>query len=228
MVQKRQIVTSKRTSKLVSHHTASQVTISCELDKLLKELAGGDSEALRDSRRDLLAAIEAYHEHKSPDVFKTRRSLAQLLKGLRAAADTLDGLPFQARRRIATELGSLGPLRTILAKGLQAACAASTAANALPDRQPHYERAIFAYDVARVLNDRLMIPARLTRDDLQTNPGKRHGSTYARLLRVSLRNAGVKEIDNLYLDMKAGLDIFDFVSDQHAVRPGVRTVTRRV
>lgn len=205
------------------------------LDILLAKLAKNDDKLIAGAREKLRIAIEDYREYKPPDTKKTRASLDTLRKRLTGARAALGlplearmlttaraalGLPLEARKLFGHLFGPIGPLqaaldfgpigarKAALDKAVRAAEQAHALAMEVPDRQPHYNRALLAFDVARTLRDVLKKRPTMTRDDLQTRPGARGGAAYARLLREVLAMVGVVRRD-ISREMKDGLDLLN-------------------
>jgi hypothetical protein len=180
-----------------------------EFDALLDKLSDS-TEARAEARRELIAAVDAYRAHPQPEVAKTRQALSKLHSALNRAMDRATELPYQAHLLFSREFGPLGKLQATLRPAAAAAKRATLIANSkdLPNRQPDYGRTLLAYDVARILRDRLSIPPRLARDDLQKNDeAPRGGAAYARLLRKVFALAKISTVEDLWPDMHSGIQL---------------------
>lgn len=160
---------------------------------------------------ELKAAIENYHRPLAPAVSLQRRELRELERSLEKTVSLVNNLSPQTLNAYCNsswQITSLGEIGIPLRKALEVVQHAIKLANELENKPADTARNFLAYEVAKIMDKRLIFNPAATRDITEHGVvGNRGGAAYARLLRRVLTIAGDTPPDDLYPLIDRGLDI---------------------
>lgn len=176
------------------------------LTKLLQSLCS-DEKAVQEALRLIVQESEMLESEASMTMGETRNELRGLIKALQLASDRLEFNQPLALQAFCSEWNHpIGAARQQIAEICNAA---STALASLENNQPDYGRRVFAYRIAKILQDTLGITPTATHYDPSIITGVKGGAAYDRVLRRSLRLAKIKPPEDLRDLMRAGLRLLD-------------------
>lgn len=162
-------------------------------------------EALEDYRQAFPIANGARRNQASASV--DRKKLIQLRSLLVKTKIAVDNLPVGAMRAFCNSYGPRGSLTQRLTRVEQDVDAALEELSTVPDKTTDNGLAMLALDVARVLVN-LGLRVTMTRDRGDIT-GTRGGAKYARVLRATLKVAGVPAPEDLLPIMKKGKQLHE-------------------
>lgn len=121
---------------------------------------------------------------------ETRNELRGLIKALQVASDRLEFNQPLALQAFCNEW--IQPIGAAKQQIDEICHAAATALASLENNQPDYGRRVFAYRIAKILQDTLGIKPTATHYDPSIIKGVKGGAAYDRVLRRSLKLAKIK------------------------------------
>ena len=142
--------------------------------------------------------VDPKGRHSKPNLAEARASIAALHKHLAKALEQLADLPLDARAAIGQATNApLGKMRSDIEQVRQAAENALTELTARPNKVADAARNVLAYQVAVIFRDILNVMPTSTSDKqlTQNMTTARGGAAYARVLRATLKAAGVTMYD---------------------------------
>ena len=142
--------------------------------------------------------VDTKDRHSKPGIAEARTSVAALHKCLSATQTQLSNLPLNAFTKLTEAYDApMGQLKADLEKVCKATEAALESLKAEPDKTPDADRNVLAYHVAVVFRDILNVKPASTSDKqlTQNMSTARSGAAYARVLRATLKAAGVVNYD---------------------------------
>ena len=181
------------------------------IDALRKELASipkvnpnvvqTAADELMNAAADYMASqpiVDPQGRRSKPNLAEARASVAALHKHLAKAQEQLSTLPLDARTAIGQATNApLGKMRSDIEQVQQSVEKALAELSARPNKVPDAARYVLAYEVAVVFRDILNVMPTSTSDkQLTANMSTaRGGAAYARVLRATLKAAGVVNYD---------------------------------
>jgi multidrug efflux pump subunit AcrA (membrane-fusion protein) len=177
-----------------------------KVKELLLQLCNNDTELKDLACKALVQAAKAYKSSRplidgrrrrsKPLIAEDRKQLKKLQRALEAARAAAQALSINALFMFCDAYENpIGKLIMELNAAAPAAERATEAARRKSDRTADFERTVLAYDVACVFRDILKKRPKSTRDRAENITSKRGGAAYARVLRVTLKLAGVANVD---------------------------------
>ena len=181
------------------------------IDALRKELASVPevdpnvvqtaADELMNAAADYMASqpiVDPQGRRSKPNLAEARASVAALHKHLAKAQEQLSTLPLDARTAIGQATNApLGKMRSDIEQVQQSVEKALAELSARPNKVPDAARYVLAYEVAVVFRDILNVMPTSTSDKqlTQNMSTARGGGAYARVLRATLKAAGVVNYD---------------------------------
>lgn len=181
-----------------------------ELHSLLQEVAKeSDSVSIQNAKDVLIHAVEGYLASKPysdragrrtmPGLRESRQALRRLLGSLEKIDRQLSNLPLKARTAVGEATNApLGKITLPIREMLTAVPDALQSLESLPNKENDYHRAVLARQVGVVFEDILAMKPTSTRERqlTQNATGGRSGGAYARVLRATLKVAGITSYDS--------------------------------
>ena len=196
------------TSKLGATRLAKRIASAYALKTVLTSIPKVDPDIVQTATDELMNAADDYMasqplvdpegRRSKPNLAEARARVAALHKHLAKASEQLSDLPLDARSAIGQATNApLGKMRTDVEQVRQAVEKALAYLAAHPHKVADAARNVLAYRVAVVFRDILKVKPTST-SDRQLTPNMstaRGGAAYARVLRATLKAAGVVNYD---------------------------------
>lgn len=196
------------TSKVDATRLAKRIASAVELKAVLTSISKVDPDVVQTATDKLMNAADDYMasqplidpmgRRSKPNLAKARASLAGLHNHLTKALEQLSDLPLDARAAIGQVTNApVGKMRSEIDQVRQAVARALADLAAHPHKIADAARNVLAYRVAVVFRDILKVNPTTT-NDKQLTPNMstaRGGAAYARVLRATLKAAGVVNYD---------------------------------
>ena len=207
------MATSKQGATSLAKRLASTDALKTVLTSILKvdpDVVPTAADALMNAADDYMSSqpiVDPKGRRSKPNLAEARASVAALHKNLAKAQEQLSTLPLDARMAIGRATNApLGKLRSDIEQVRQAVENALVDLAAHPHKVADTARNVLAYRVAVVFRDVLKVKPTSTSDkQLTANmTTARGGAAYARVLRATLKAAGVVNYDQGLL-ITAGL-----------------------
>ena len=176
------------------------------LTRLLQSLCQ-DENAVQEALLQIVRESEMLESEVSMTMGESRNEIRRLIASLEKASACLEFNHPLALQAFCNEWGqSIGAAKQLIAEICNAA---STALASLENNQPDYGRRVFAYQVAKTLQNTLKIRPVVSQCHPDIINGKRGGAAYERVLRESLKLAGIKPPNDLRDLMQEGVRLLD-------------------
>ena len=189
----------KRLLKRASEATSLK-NLLASIPKVAPSAIAPAVEALMDAADQYIASqflVDAKGRRTRPALAEGRESIARLVKELTSVQVAVRNLPINAKRELSNAYNApLGKLTIALEQMCDAAIAAQFSMSQLPNKVPNHARDVLAFQVAVIFTDILKkTPSSARAKQLKEN-NPRGGAAYDRVLRATLKAAGVTDYDS--------------------------------
>jgi len=176
------------------------------LTKLLQSLCE-DEKAVQEALLQIVRESEMLESDVAMRVGGARREIRALIDSLQKSSTLLEfNHPLALQALCAAWRHPIGVAKSQIAELIDAANAALAL---LEDNQPDYGRRDFAYQIAKILQNMLEIRPVVSQCHPDIINGKRGGAAYERVLRESMRLAGIMPPTDLRDLMRTGLRLLN-------------------
>lgn len=168
-----------------------------KVDPAVAQLAVDDLMDAADQYKTSQPLVDTQGRRSKPNIAEARASMAALHKQLAKVQEQLSNLPLDARTAIGQVTGApLGKMKFDIAQVYQAVEKALDELVARPNKATDAARSILAYRVAVVFRDILKRKPSSTQAKQLKENKSRGGAAYDRVLRATLKAAGVINYDS--------------------------------
>ena len=201
--------------KKESSRVAKRAVEKKELENLLLSIPKVDLAKIEPAVNELLYIADEYkkqlyiidnkNERSRPKLSDERKGLNKIIRNIKSLQNNITNLPINAKLLLGNKYkNTTGALTNELSNFCIAAENAIKSMEKIPNREKNPHRVALAYQVSRVLNETLKIKVTKTLESQLKENMIRGGAAYDRILRATLKVAGVTKYDPKAL-MAAGL-----------------------